>query len=150
MAKVDPRRLSSKKLKAIHDELWHTVACCIRCNGATEALLRTFLTGSEHIMLARRIRIAQLFMRGSSMEEIRQALGVGLSTILLVDRMLKGGCGEYQTVFSDLHREAVWDEKIRSALINPFSFTSIRRRYPLHFLLFTLFIGDQKYLWKRG
>ena len=148
MAKVDPRRLSSRKLKAVHDELWNTITSCMQCNGATEALLRTFLTASEHIMLARRIRTAQLLMRGFSMEDIRQGLGVGLTTILLVDRMLKSGCTEYQSVFSDLHREAMRDEKIRSALMNPFSFTSIRRRYPLHFLLFTLFVGDQKYLWK--
>ena len=52
-------------------------------------LLKQLLTESEIIMLARRLEIGARLRRGESYMQIREALGVGLTTIRAVDRWLE-------------------------------------------------------------
>lgn len=120
-----------------------------RRQGTLRSFLESFLTPSEQIMLLRRIHVARLLMAGWSMEDIRRKLRVGITTIRFIDRTLQINCGAYRSLFNDIEREVQKRKRTREALRDPFSFASLRRKYPLHFLLFTLALGDGKYLFEK-
>lgn len=125
-------------------QLWTTVERIIRQLRTPEAIsvfLADLLTDSEHLMVARRIRIAQLLLVGFPHLEICRRLHVGIATVQSVDRWLRKGAPDYRPVFSPLYKHAR-QRKARGIPLVPYSFAWVRRKYPLHFLLFNLLLGD--------
>lgn len=102
------------------------------------------LTGTEQIMLSRRIRIAKQLMMGAGIREIRASCRAGQSTIESVDRWLQSRFKEYKETLSVLYAMMREDAKIakKRVPIIPLSFRWIRQKYPMHFLIFNMLLND--------
>jgi|SRR3989344_2551104 len=145
MGKLDFRKLSKNDLVDLEEELWKTLKGMRALKKDPSLLFRDLLTMSEVIMLARRIQIAKLLMCGHSQQDICSKLCVGLSTVQSIDRWLREKFEDYRDVLPDLYRKtcALQRQKDRKcAPIDPYSFRWLRRKYPLHFLLFTIVLND--------
>jgi len=114
-------------------DMLYTAAGSISGRDATKAFLRDLLTPSERIMLGRRIWIARLLLQGYSQAEIGEKLQVGPNTIWKVQRWLNDQMPGYQEAIKGLALEM---NKRKTENKNAFSFDSLKKRYPLHFLLF--------------
>lgn len=101
-----------------------------------EKFLDGLLTPSEQIMLGRRIWISRMILENKRYEEISERLHVGPGTITNVELWLRGMLPDYgEHIKREMRRET---EKRRREIIrmNPFGFAALKKKYPLHFLLF--------------
>lgn len=116
----------------------YTAISSLKSRDEVKIFLRELLTESERIMIGRRIIIAQRLLEDKSYTEIKQELGVGVDTIMRVHRWLEDENYGYEGIIKKLEKEyknRKWNET------NPGTsgFARLKRRYPLHFLLFNLF-----------
>ncbi len=143
MARFDYRKLDKKQ----RDELLREVAASVRKLESTEdtqRFLEQLLTPSEVAMVGRRWQAAKMLMEEKSYYEIRLKLGVGMSTIESVDKWLRRSIDDYPALVAVLRKDPkVKKKEFRRRYGSQFgSFNNIRRRYPLHFLLINLILGD--------
>lgn len=117
-------------------DLLYTAAGTVRGRQAMKLFLKDLLTVSERIMLGRRIWIARLLLQGYNSEEIQRKLKVGQNTVGRIEHWLSDQLPGYEQVIQGLEKEM--DERAvrRESLADPFSFAALKRKYPLHFLLF--------------
>ncbi len=87
MAKVLPHNLSKKTKKELLKDFYDFVATFNR--EEAEDFFRNFLTSSEKIILARRLRIAKMFLQGHTQADIRRKLRVGISTVQFVQNWIQ-------------------------------------------------------------
>jgi uncharacterized protein YerC len=127
--------LSEKERIATLDTLY-TAASAVRGRNAVKRFLRDLLTPSERIMLGRRIMIARLLLAGENEAGVGRRLGVGPNTVYRVAKWLDDQLPGYEEAVAGLEKELVAREAKRRASIDPFSFAALKRKYPLHFLLF--------------
>ncbi len=101
---------------------------------------KNLLTPDEIAMLMRRIEIASLLLVGFTYEQITQLLGVGRGKTINVQKTLaKGGEGYKIVVKRLLERRKKKIKKLKKIEKTQRSvFESLKKRYPLHFLLFNL------------
>lgn len=126
--------LSEKeKIKTL--DMLYTAANSIEGRDKTKMFLKGLLTPSERIMLGRRIWIARLLLAGVSSAEIGRKLKVGPNTIWRVQKWLDDQMPGYQDAIKDLENE-LKNRKRKGDYVEPFSFSSLKKKYPLHFLLF--------------
>ena len=92
MAKILPHTLSSNKRKELLKSFYDFVATLDR--EETEEFFHNFLTNSEKIIFARRLRIAKLLLQGFSSAEVRKKLGVGISTVQFVRNWIEDELAE--------------------------------------------------------
>ena len=128
-----PEDLTKKEMIATLDTLY-TAASSVRGRNAVKLFLRDLLTPSERVMLGRRIIIARMLMRGASYDSIEKRLRVGRATIGRVHRWLQDQFPGFETAVKEMERE--FDRRARKAPVEPFSYAWLKRKYPLHFLLF--------------
>jgi len=129
--KRKPQELTKEEMITTLDSLY-TAASSIKGRDAVKLFLRDLLTPSERIMLGRRIIIARMLIAGKSYEEIGEQLRVGSATIGRVQRWLLDQFPGFENAIKEMERE--FDRrKTRGPLI---SYAYMRRKYPLHFLLF--------------
>jgi len=128
-----PQDLSKKETIATLDALY-TAASVLRGRDAIKLFLRDLLTPSERIMLGRRIIIARMLISGESHRSIAQKLRVATSTIWRVQRWLQDQFPGFETAIKEMEKE--FDRRATKGKLEPFSYAWIRRKYPLHFLLF--------------
>lgn len=95
------------------------------------------LMPSEIVMLARRIQIAKLLMEGFSIIAIKKKLRVGQRTVENVHRWLSS----YRQYRTELPKALGYGRKGKIPP-TPYSFTWLRKKYPLHFLLINLLFDD--------
>lgn len=114
----------------------YTAASAVKGRGAVKLFLKDLLTESERLMLGRRIMIARLLLRRQTYDAVRRRLGVGYATIARVERWLEDELPGYEQALSGLEKEM--DRRAVRAEIadNPFSYAALKKKYPLHFLLF--------------
>lgn len=118
----------------------YTAMASLRSREEIKKFLKDLLTESEKIMIGRRILIAQKLLQDKSYDEIIKEMGVGVDTIIRVHRWLGDGSDGYEKAIKGL--EKVFQQRqdrVRQEPALRGSFTWLRRRYPLHFLLFNLF-----------
>lgn len=125
--------LTKEETMATLDSLY-TAASAIKGRNAIKLFLRDLLTSSERIMLGRRIIIARMIIAGESYDEIADRLRVGRATIGRVHRWLKDQFPGFEQAIKEMERE--FDNRARKAPLEPFSYAWMKRKYPLHFLLF--------------
>ena len=117
-------------------DMLYTAASAVQGRDAIKLFLRDLLTPSERVMLGRRIWIARLLLSGEKHITIAQKLRVGLSTIWRVERWLDDQYLGYEKALKGLEKEmdrrAIW----REIKEHPFSYAALKKKYPLHFLLF--------------
>lgn len=130
---VEGRRLLWKAMeRVLHD---------LRTPEAIAVFLRDLFTDSEAVMIGRRIRIAQLLLAGMGQLDICQRMHVGIATVQAVDRWLRKDAPDYRATFSPLYKRTR-QRKLRGRPPIPYSFTWVRKKYPLHFLLFNLLLDE--------
>ena len=105
--------------------------------------LEQLLTPSELAMVGRRWQIAKMLLEEKSYFDIRFKLGVGFSTIESVDRWLRKSLDNYPQILATFRKDPKTKKKeFRRRYGDTLgSFDSLRRRYPLHFLLVSLMLG---------
>lgn len=114
----------------------------VRGKAGAEQLLADLLTPSEQLMLGRRIWIARLLLAGRSRAEIGEQLQVGPNTISRVQEWLDDRMPNYKEVLQELQVKdgSKKQHNTKSANVapdyDPLGFAALKRRYPLHFLLF--------------
>jgi len=139
--KVQSKELSSQERMETLDALY-TAASTIRGRDATKHFLRDLLTESERIMLGRRILIARALLSGHTYEDITERLQVGRDTIARVDIWIDEKSGDYAGAVKAMRKEykARDTKRVFGELRVDTSFagslTKLKKKYPLHFLLF--------------
>ena len=117
-------------------DMLYTAASSVKGRSAVKLFLRDLLTESERIMLGRRIWIARLLIAGEKYDTIAKKLKLGYGTIYRVERWLQDQFSGYEEAIKGVNRE--FDKRALNAEIrdDPFSYAALKRRFPLHFLLF--------------
>ena len=126
----------TKKEKIRTLDMLYTAASSVRGRDAMKLFLRDLLTESERIMLGRRIWIARLLLRGKSYDAIAAELKVAHTTIRRVARWLEDAFPGYETAMKGLEKEMDKRALKTQRRHEPFSYAALKRKYPLHFLLF--------------
>ena len=122
------------------DLLWTSIAE-LRSRDEVKNFFKDLVSETEAIMLARRIQIAQYLLLGKGYSEIAEELRTSHITIAKVNRWLISGFGGYETAVKSLEAEIKkrlgkkYSEESGSI---PYSFGWVKKKYPLHFLLFNL------------
>lgn len=137
MAKFDYRTLTEKERQQMGREL-AKLFDMIKSQAELENFLQQFLTPSEVAMLARRWRIAQDLVDGKSYLDIREAHGVGLSTIQMVDQWLLKELGDYRAIAEREQKQRQSGKQKKRRFSEPRE--GIRHKYPTHFLLLNLLL----------
>jgi uncharacterized protein YerC len=130
--KVRAKNLTKEQFIETLDSLY-TAAGSVKGRSAMKLFLRDLLTGSERIMLGRRIIIARCLLRGDSYRKIQESLRVGLGTVMSVQRWLHDQMPEYEDAIRGLEREL---DKRKERAEDKARWRNLKRKYPLHFLLF--------------
>lgn len=150
MPRVQPKSLPKDELHGFLEEFW-TMIATLETKDEVKNFFRDLLSTTEALMLARRIRIAKMLLRGTNYGDIAEALHTSEGTIASVHRWLQSGFGGYAKNLPRLEKELgkISKKKERQeAQQQPYSFEWLKRRYPLYFLLFNLF--DSSEVIKRG
>src|SRR3989338_7192392 len=139
MPRIKPQQLDAKERMLFLDLLWTSVSE-LRSRDEVRAFFKDLLSESESLMLARRIKIAQLLIQGKSYEYIVKALHTSDATIATVHSWLCGGFHGYENAIKKFEKILGRRKQvIKSKIAEPYTYKWIKRRYPLHFLLFRLF-----------
>jgi len=139
MSKKNLRKISAdNKIKCL-DILW-TCSSSLKTREEVKNFFKDLLTPSESIMLGRRLQIAKMLLEGKSYDFIGESMGAGRSTIAGVHQWLSSGFGGYEKALRGFEaqlkkRFEKVDQRYKDA---PMSFGWLKRKYPLHFLLFNL------------
>ncbi len=112
-------------------------------NGTIKVFLEGLLTPSEQIMLGRRIWIARMLLEDKTYQEIGERLLVGPNTVMRTELWLQGLLPDYDKELARFEKEQnridteeLHKKRKRQAAQNPFGFTALKMKYPLHFLFF--------------
>ncbi len=138
MSKINPRVIDPLEKNQYLDLFWTSIAG-LRGRAEVKNFFKDLLSESEAIMFARRIHIAKMLLEGKTYDDIMKKLGVGPDTIGKVQQWLTSGFGGYEKVVASF--EEVVKKRIKieeEKYVKPFSFAWLKKKYPLHFLLFNL------------
>jgi Trp operon repressor len=135
--KRKPEDLDVKSRKHCLD-LLVTATKDVATHSAYEDFFKGLLTPSEQIMLGRRIWIARLLLARKSYQEIGAELCVGPNTIRRTELWLRGQLPDYEKILIEAEEAATQLEQKRMVKNNPLDFAALKKRYPLHFLLFPM------------
>ncbi len=116
----------------------YTAAGTVRGRAAMKLFLKDLLTPSERIMLGRRILIARSLIGGESVLSIAEEMKVGFGTVYRVERWLNDQFPGFENAVRGMEMEHVKRHKDKEYL-EPFTFRWLKKKYPLHFLLFPPF-----------
>ncbi len=133
--KRKPEELDPKARKYCLDLLLNAAKGAAR-NDAYEDFFKGLLTHSEQIMLGRRIWIARLLLEQKSYLEIGRELHVGPNTIRRTELWLRGQLPDYEEILLEAEAAQLLLKQRREIKNNPFGLTALKKKYPLHFLLF--------------
>ena len=141
MVKVNPRKIHNLDRMKYLDLLWTSVAA-FKSRDEVKNFFKDLLSESESIMLSRRIMIAKYLLEGLTYDEVKARLKVGDGNIAKVHGWLVSGFGGYEKAIREFNK-ALDKRGVNKIPAAPYSFEWLRRKYPLHFLLFNLFLDKQ-------
>lgn len=133
--KVKAKDLDPKVRMQVLDTLY-TAAGTVRGRDAMKTFLRDVLTESERIMIGRRLLIARELLSGSEYRTIGEKLHVGFDTIGRVERWLADQMPGYEDALAGMEKELAKRDEKRLLATN--AFARLKKKYPLHFLLFSM------------
>lgn len=99
------RRIISKE---VADRIFEVfIKCFIKIRNVEDAnkLADDLFSPTEKVMLAKRLAIAFLLMKGYEYREIRELLKVSTNTIAAISLALNHGSGGYQNILNRISRE---------------------------------------------
>lgn len=127
-------QLSEREKMQTLDALY-TAAGSLSGRKAMKEFLRDLLTESERIMLGRRIMIARLLISGATMREVSKRMNVGLDTVGRIEHWLTDQMPGYENAIAGIEHE--YKKRTQSLDLTPAArFAALKRKYPIHFLLF--------------
>ncbi len=95
MPKILPHNLPPKTKKELLKDFYDFVSSLNR--EETEDFFYNFLTPSEKIILARRLRVAKMLLQGFTQTQVRSKLSVGVSTVQFVQNWIRDELAERKT-----------------------------------------------------
>lgn len=104
MPRSKPQLMSVKERNKLLGELWTTISL-FETVDEIKNFLKDLLSETEAVMLARRLKIAQLIYAGWSYEKIEKEMHTSPTTIASVHAWLDGGFGGYISGIVKLKRE---------------------------------------------
>ena len=137
MARIDSRKVDPKKRMEYLDLLWTSISE-LKSREEIKNFFKDLLSESEAIMLSRRIMIAKYLLEGKSYDEIGGILGASKATIASVHNWLVSGFSGYENAIKKFNSAIDKRLPIREDPSMPGSFSWLRKKYPLHFLLFNM------------
>lgn len=127
--------------------LWGAAETALK-QGAALSFFKNIMTPHEQQVYARRLVIGRMLLSGLPHREIRLRLQVSPNTVTTVNKWLMGQIPEYGEVIKNMKRATRIkhiDRHIARQKALPWyrresvlPFVRLRRRYPLHFLLFNI------------
>jgi uncharacterized protein YerC len=133
--------LSEKERIATLDALY-TAASSVKGRASMKLFLRDLLTESERVMLGRRIIIARLLIQGESYGNICARLGTSPATIQRVQKWLADQLPGYEIAVAGIEKEG--RKRALSQSQGATAIARLKKRYPLHFLLFPASVPTPK------
>jgi uncharacterized protein YerC len=128
-------RMKSAEKAAIEAAL---ISALKRLNNNADTFIRSLLTERERLTIGRRILIANLILSGYTQMEINERLNVSPNTYSKIKRWLDEELPNYESTNKIERGRLEAKTKTRKYYPAPFSFESLRKKYPMHYLLFTL------------
>jgi uncharacterized protein YerC len=104
---------------------------------AVRIFINEILTESERITIGRRLLIANLILAGQTYAEIHNQLGVSPNTFSRIRQWLTGRFPDYDKTLKET-TPTPSKTKVTYTRVVPFSYEHLKKKLPLHFLLFTL------------
>jgi TrpR-related protein YerC/YecD len=133
--RVKYQNLSDIEKKVFLGELYDMIAL-LKNREEVKQFFKDLLTLSEVVMVSRRLQVAKMLLEGYTYREIQKKLKVGVSTVVSVERWLNQGFGGYRNIIQRHKKQNIKVREQEPAL--PFSLKHLRKKYPLHFLLYNL------------
>jgi len=137
--RVKYQSLTELERKKFLGELYDMIAL-LKSREEVKQFFKDLLTLSETVMVSRRLQIAKMLLEGYTYRDIRAKLKVGVATIVSVERWLNQGFGGYRSIIVR-HKKEKKNYSEKEPVI-PFSMNHLRKKYPLHFLLWNLMKKD--------
>ncbi len=149
MSRINPRFVKPDDKMKYLDLLWTSIAG-LQSRDEVKNFFKDLLSESEAIMLARRIQIAKMLLEGKKYEEIVNELHVGQDTVCKIQQWLTSGFGGYKKAIESFEK-ALKSRRGKEGrnVAMPYSFVWLKKKYPLHFLLFNLMDGMDRKLKRR-
>lgn len=101
------------------------------------------LTDGERIDIGRRIAVARMILEGNTYFEIHSKLSISPNTFRNIRQWVHEELPNYNDVLESnrklSEKRALKKQKKSFHRTQPFSFQDLKKRYPMHFLLFNLF-----------
>jgi len=133
--RVKYQNLTELEKKKFLGDLYDMIAL-LKNREEVKQFFKDLLTLSETVMVSRRLQIAKMLLEGYAYREIQTKIKVGFATIVSVERWLNQGFGGYRAI---IKRHKKQDRKFGEyEPAPPFSLNHLRKKYPLHFLLYNL------------
>lgn len=119
---------------------FYDIVDCLKDRREVRLFFKDLLTPDEIANLMRRIEVAVLLIAGFTYEQIAEILGVGKGKVANVQKVLSKGGEGYKFVIKRLLDKRKKKLKMRERVqkLKESDFEKLKRRYPLHFLLFNL------------
>lgn len=134
-----PKDLTEKEMIITLDALY-TAASAVHGRNAVKLFLRDLLTPSERVMLGRRIIIARMLLAGVPYEDIARRMRVGHATVGRVHRWLHDQLPGYEQAIKGMEEE--FKKRREKKLYATNALYRLKKKYPLHFLLFPVPKGN--------
>jgi uncharacterized protein YerC len=113
-------------------------AAVIRLNNNADSFIDNLLTETERLTIGRRLLIANLILSGYTRMEINERLNVSPNMYAKIKRWLDDELPDFEST-TKIERGRIKEKKMTGKVyLDPFSFAALQKKYPLHFLLFTL------------
>ena len=145
MGKVKISSMDKRDRYKMLDELYDMISV-LENREEVKNFFRDLLTPSESLMLARRIAIAKMLIKGSTYDEIKKELNVGYDNIKSVYRWLYDGFGGYNLALEKFAKKKAKEKNIGGSTYSGSPLDNLRRKYPAHFLLVNAFLDAGKKL----
>jgi len=131
--------LTDIEKKKFLGELYDMIAL-LKNRDEVKQFFKDLLTLSETVMVSRRLQIAKMLLEGYVHRDIQAKLKVGFATIVSVERWLNQGFGGYREIIKRHKKQE--RKSVEYEPVPPFSLKHLRKKYPLHFLLWNMVKKD--------
>ena len=138
MPRINLKKLPNDARAQYLDLLWTSIAN-LKDKEEVKNFFKDLLSEGEAIMLSRRITIAKYLLEGKSYDEINRIMSAGCSTIASVHQWLISGFGGYEMAIKKFNQVLKKRTPYRKEPSMPYTFSWLKKKYPLHFLLFNIF-----------
>jgi uncharacterized protein YerC len=109
-----------------------------RLDNNADTFISNLLTERERLTIGRRVLIANLILSGYTQMEINERLSVSPNTYSKIKRWLDEELPDFENTNQIERGRLKAKTKLRRHYPAPFSFESLQKKYPMHYLLFTL------------